>query len=108
MGAGLGSRIEEGVELEVLELPVTFKPGKGSGKIVQGLRGSDASTSRVTSLTLAVGLPAAPSQGLEALPGPGAHQFVARLTQEVNLVPDTEHPAQAAAKSWSLRFGAGS
>lgn len=62
----------------------------------------------INSLTSAHGLLAAPPQGLLAHAGPRPDQLVARLTQEVDLVSDAEDPAQPAAVSGGLGFGAGS
>lgn len=106
-GRGGAGEVVEGEELKALELLVMSKPDQRKGGSVQELWATTL-RSGVLLLTSALGLPAAPSQGLKTLPGPRANQLVARLTQEVNLVPDTEHPAKAAAEGWSLRFGAGS
>lgn len=93
-------RKEEGEELEALKPPVAFKPGEDSGgKSSEALSAANSTTrSQIASLTSALGLPAAPSQGIKTLPSPRANQLVARLTQEVDLVPDTKHSTQAAAE----------
>lgn len=85
-----------------------FTPGKGRGREFADSERCHLSRKSVASLTSALGLPATPPQGLQTLPGPRANQLMVGLAQEVDLVPDAKHPAQAAAECRSFRFGAGS
>lgn len=111
-GGGGGAAGEEGAglgeELEAAGPPDTLKPGRGSGREFRSSeRRRLLGQPSLTSLTSALGLPAAPAQRLQTLPGARANQLVAGLAQEVDLVADTKHPAQAAAEGRRLRFGAG-
>lgn len=58
-------------------------------------------------LTPAHRLLAAPLQRVQTHSGPWTNQLIAGFAQEVDLVSDAEHPAQSAAVSGGLGFGAG-
>lgn len=61
----------------------------------------------VSVLTSAHWLLAAPLKRIQTHSSSWANQLVARFAQEVDLVSDTKHPAQSAAMSRGLWFGAG-